>query len=95
MRIRSVQHRGLLRLVEDDDSRELRPDLAKRLRNILAALIVADDMTQVVGPPGWRVHRLKGDRAGTWSISVSGNWRLTFDVEGGGDICNLDLEDYH
>jgi toxin HigB-1 len=95
VRIRSVQHRGLLRLIEDDDSRELRPDLAKRLRNILAALIVADDMTQVAGPPGWRVHRLKGDRAGTWSISVSGNWRLTFDVEGGGDICNLDLEDYH
>jgi proteic killer suppression protein len=95
VRIRSVQHRGLLRLIEDDDSRELRPDLAKRLRNILAALIVADGMTQVVGPPGWRVHRLKGDRAGTWSISVSGNWRLTFDVEGGGDICNLDLEDYH
>jgi toxin HigB-1 len=95
LRIRSVQHRGLLRLIGDDDSRELRPDLAKRLRNILAALIVADDMTQVVGPPGWRVHRLKGDRAGTWSTSVSGNWRLTFDVEGGGDICNLDLEDYH
>jgi proteic killer suppression protein len=37
---------------------------------------------------------LKGDRAGTWSVSVSGNWRLTFTIEGG-DICALDLEDYH
>jgi proteic killer suppression protein len=94
VRIWSVQHRGLLRLIEDDDSRGLPPDLTKRLRNILAVLIIAEDMTKVVGPPGWRVHQLKGDRAGTWSVSVRGNWRLTFHVVGG-DICNLNLEDYH
>jgi proteic killer suppression protein len=94
VRIWSVQHRGLLRLIEDDDSRGLPLDLLKRLRNILAVLIIAEDMTKVIGPPGWRVHQLKGDRAGTWSVSLSGNWRLTFDVVGG-DICNLNLEDYH
>jgi len=94
MIIRGIQHRGILRLIENDDSRELRPDLVKRLRNILAVLITSVDMTQVAGPPGWRIHQLKGDRAGTWSISVSGNWRLTFDIEQG-EICNLDLEDYH
>jgi proteic killer suppression protein len=94
MIIRSVQHRGLLRLIEDDDTRELRTDLVKRLRNILAMLISASDMNGVSGPPGWRIHQLKGDRAGTWSISVSGNWRLTFDVEQG-EICNVNLEDYH
>jgi toxin HigB-1 len=94
MQIRSVQHRGLLRFIEDDDTREIRPDLVKRLRNILAVLITARDMQAVVGPPGWRIHQLRGDRAGTWSISVSGNWRLTFDLEQG-EICNLDLEDYH
>jgi toxin HigB-1 len=94
MRIRSVQHRGLLRLIEDDNSRELRPDLVKRLRNILAMLISAENMDAVVGPPGWRIHQLKGNRAGTWSISVSGNWRLTFDIEQG-EISNLILEDYH
>lgn len=94
MIIRSVQHKGLVRFIEDDDSRELRPDLVKRLRNILAVLITAADITKVVGPPGWRIHQLKGDRAGTWSISVSGNWRLTFDLREG-EICNLDLEDYH
>ncbi|MBV9268387.1 MAG: type II toxin-antitoxin system RelE/ParE family toxin [Acidobacteriaceae bacterium] len=94
MEIRGVQHRGLLRLLEDDDTRELRPDLVKRLRNILAALITAGDMTQVSGPPGWRIHQLKGDRAGVWSISVSGNWRLTFELDDD-VICNLDLEDYH
>jgi proteic killer suppression protein len=94
MIVRSVRHRGLLRLIEDDDSRELRNDLVRRLRNILAVLIAAADMSGVIGPPGWRVHQLKGDRAGTWSISVSGNWRLTFDIRQD-EICNLDLEDYH
>jgi hypothetical protein len=47
MKIRSVKHRGLLRLTEDDDSRESRPDLVKRLRNILAVLIMAADMDGV------------------------------------------------
>ncbi len=94
MIIRSVRHRGLLRLLEDDDSRELRNDLVFRLRNILAVLIAVADMGGVVGPPGWRVHQFRGDRAGTWSISVSGNWRPTFDIRQS-EICNLDLEDYH
>jgi toxin HigB-1 len=94
MIIRSVKHRGPLRLIEDDDSRELRPDLVRRARNILAALIADADMEAVSGPPGWKVHQLKGNRVGTWSISVNGNWRMTFDIRKG-EICNLDLEDYH
>jgi proteic killer suppression protein len=65
MIIRSVRHRGLLRLIEDDDSRELRNDLVRRLRNILAVLIAAAEMGGVVGPPGWRVHQLAGNREGT------------------------------
>ena len=65
-----------------------------RARNILTALVAAADMQGVQGPPGWRIHRLSGDREGTWSVSVSGNWRITFDLEEG-DITNLDLEDYH
>jgi hypothetical protein len=51
MVIRSVRHRGLLRLIEDNDSRELRDDLVRRLRNILAILIAAPDMSGVRGPP--------------------------------------------
>ena len=94
MIVRSVRHRGLLRLIEDDDGREIRPDLVRRVRNILAALIAAADIDKVVGPPGWRIHQLQGERAGTWSISASGNWRLTFAIRQG-EICDLDLEDYH
>jgi proteic killer suppression protein len=94
MIIRSVRHRGLRRFLEEDDHRGIRRDLINRIRNILAALVAAEDMSGVAGPPGWRIHQLTGARAGTWSISVSGNWRITFDLEEG-EICNLDLEDYH
>jgi len=94
MRIRSIRHKGLKRLIEADESREIRPDLRNRIRNILAALISAEDVPAAAGPPGWRVHQLKGSRTGTWSISVSGNWRITFDLDDG-EISNLDLEDYH
>jgi proteic killer suppression protein len=94
MKLRSTRHKGLKALIEADDSKGVRPDQIKRVRNILAALLYAGDVAEISGPPGWRVHQLVGDRAGTWSISVSGNWRITFDVEDG-EICNLDLEDYH
>ena len=94
MNIRQVRHRGLKRLLEDDDDRGIRRDLVPRVRNILTALVSAADIDGIKGPPGWRVHKLSGDRAGTWSIRVSGNWRITFDKEGD-EIRNLDLEDYH
>ncbi len=94
MRIRSTRHKGLKALIEFDDARGIRPDQAKRIRNILAALIHAEGIDEVFGPPGWRIHQLVGDRAGTWSVSVSGNWRITFDLDAG-EISNLDLEDYH
>jgi proteic killer suppression protein len=94
MHIRSVRHRGLRRFIEDDDDRGLRRDQVERIRKILAVLIVAPDMNGVKGPPGWRVHQRTGDRAGTWSIAASGNWRITFAVEEG-EIAQLDLEDYH
>ena len=94
MIIRSIKHRGLRRLVEDNDTRGIRTDLVNRVRNILAVLISAENMEGVTGPPGWRIHQLSGDRRGTWSIWVSGNWRITFDVDRD-EIENLDLEDYH
>jgi proteic killer suppression protein len=72
----------------------LRVDLVDKVRKILAVLIVAQDMRGVQGPPGWRIHQLSGDRSGTWSISVTGNWQITFEVEDD-EILRLDLEDDH
>jgi toxin HigB-1 len=94
MQIRSIRHRGLTRFLEDNDDREIRGDLVNRVRRILTALITASDMAGVEGPPGWRIHLLTGDRAGTWSVSVSGNWRITFTLEGE-EIRDRNLEDYH
>ncbi len=94
MNIKSVRHKGLKRLIEDDDERGVRGDLANRIRNVLTALIAAENMEAVQGPPGWHIHQLSGDRENEWSISVSGNWRLTFWIEEG-QISDLDLEDYH
>ena len=57
MNIRGIKHRGLRRFLENDDPRELRPDLVNRARNILTALVAAADMQGVQGPPGWRIQR--------------------------------------
>ncbi len=61
----------------------------------MAGLAVADDMDSFMdaAPPGWRVHRLTGNRQEEWSVSVTGNWRITFE-ESDGYIYRLDLEDY-
>ena len=65
-----------------------------RVRRVLTALLSAETIEALQGPPSWRIHQLTGDRAGTWSISVSGNWRITFEIAAD-EINNLDLEDYH
>ena len=44
--------------------------------------------------PGFRLHRLKGDRRGSWAIDVSKNWRIVFSFEGG-NVLAVDYEDYH
>ncbi len=96
MIIRSVRHRGLRWLIENDSTRYLQNELVDRARKVLTAIILAEHMDSFVAdaPPGWRVHRLAGARRGEWSVSVSGNWRITFHEEGD-YIDRLNLEDYH
>ena len=96
MVVRSVRHRGLLRLLEDDNPRFLRQALVGRVRKILTVLILAGNIDEFIAdaPSGWRVHRLSGARQNEWSVSVSGNWRITFEEEDG-YIDRLNLEDYH
>ena len=96
MVIRSVHHRGLRRLIEEDDSRFLPQALVDRVRKILTALILAEAMAAFISdaPRGWRLHRLSGDRQDEWSVAVSANWRITF-TEDDGCIDRLNLEDYH
>lgn len=94
MDILSITHKGLRDYFLYGNTKGLRQQLIPRIRTVLFALLAAPDMGTIVGPPGWRIHRLKGGRAGEWSISVSGNWRMTFKIEDGA-IVDLNLEDYH
>ena len=95
MIIRSSRHNGLKRFVETNQAKGIGTELIDKVRKILAALILADDLNEFVrdAPPGWRVHRMTGKRKSTWSVAVTGNWRLTFE-EHEGLISNLDMEEY-
>jgi toxin HigB-1 len=92
--IGSFRHKALRKLFDDGTSKGLSPDLVPRLRRMLTALNAADDLLQLETFPGWRLHALKGDMLGTWSLSVSGNWRLIFKWQDG-VAEELDLVDYH
>ena len=94
MRIVSFRHKGLKRLYEAGYRRGLPSDLVAKIEDILHAIDQAQHVEQIGLFPGWKLHPLKGDRAGEWSVWVTGNYRLTFRVERE-DVLNLDLEDYH
>jgi len=91
--IKSFRHKGLKRLFETGDRRGVTPDLADRLRRQLDVLNRARS-TRDLNLPGYRLHQLRGNRAGTWSVTVSGNWRVTFTFEGE-DAFDVGLENYH
>jgi proteic killer suppression protein len=91
--IRSFRHKGLKRLFETGDRRGINPALADRLRRQLDVLNRARSPADC-DLPGYRLHQLKGRRAGTWSLAVSGNWRLTFEFSNV-EAREVDLEDYH
>ena len=81
-------------MFESDDARGVQPKFADKLRDMLAAIDPAASAEDVGLFPGWRLHPLKGELAGCWSLTVSGNWRLIFRFEDG-DAYDLDLLDYH
>jgi proteic killer suppression protein len=91
--IRSFKHRGLKRLYERDDRSGIRPDFADTIQEILTVL---DDAAtpQELDLPGYRLHPLKGDLKGFWSVTVRANWRIIFRFEGT-DAFDVELIDYH
>jgi len=96
MKMRSVVHKGLRRFIEKDDPSGLPADFVEKIRSILSFLQAMEDADELRDIPSWRAHRLAGDRKGTWSLSVTRNWRVTFRIdEAEGEIVDLDYEDYH
>ena len=92
--IASFRHRGLRRLYQTGDTREVRQDQVRRIRRILGVLDAAVRVEDVDQLPGFRLHPLKGNLAGFWSVSVSGNWRIIFRFQEG-EASDVDLVDYH
>ena len=91
--IKSFKHKGLERFFLSGITKGIQANHAKKLRLQLAALDTASDIEDM-RVPGYGLHPLKGNRKETWSISVSGNWRITFEFyDGNAYIVNY--EDYH
>jgi proteic killer suppression protein len=91
--IRSFKHKGLATFFKSGSTAGIQATHAKRLRLILGRLnaaIAAKDMDL----PGLRLHELKGDRSGMWSVTISANWRVTFRFDNG-DAEVVNYEDYH
>ena len=91
--IRSFKHRGLKRLYERDDRSGIRPDVLDSVEDILARLAEAD-ATQALNLPGYRLHSLKGDWNGFWSVTVRANWRVILCFQGA-DAFDVELIDHH
>jgi proteic killer suppression protein len=91
--IRSFRHKGLEGFFITGSKKGILPDHADKIARILDRLdasISPADMNL----PGYRLHELKGQEAGTWSVTVNANWRITFQVEGQ-DAVVVDYRDYH
>ena len=67
--------------------------LIRRIRRILTELAAAQSARDME-LPGYRLHPLKGNRRGQWSVYVSGNWRMVFRFVDG-EAVDVDLIDYH
>ncbi|MBI3933832.1 MAG: type II toxin-antitoxin system RelE/ParE family toxin [Acidobacteria bacterium] len=91
--IRNIRHKGLKRLFENGDHRGIPAGQVQKLENILAVLNRAR-VPLDMDLPGFRLHPLKGDLKGFWSITVKTNWRVTFRFEKG-HVWDVDLMDYH
>jgi proteic killer suppression protein len=91
--IQSFKNKALERLLREGNAKGIPTELEKRTRarlEVIDTAIIIDD----IRIPGYDLHELKGDRQGTWSIKVSGNWRITFTFQDN-NAYDIDLEDYH
>jgi len=91
--IKTFKHKGRRLYYEMGSTRGIQAKHTGRLRMQLAAFDSAMEVSDL-DIPGYKLHQLKGDRKGIWAVSVSGNWRLTFEFRDG-HVYLLDYEDYH
>ncbi len=94
MEIESISHKALKRFFLTGNSKGLVGDV-ERLRAMLAFIAACASIDELAKPPNYGLHKLTGNRAGTWSMTVTRNWRLTFTQTQKSTLTNLNLEDYH
>ena len=95
MEIESIGHKALRAFAETGKPKGLPGNLVVRLRNMLTWLDAIEVADELLAPPNFGAHQLSGDRQGVWSLTVTKNWRMTFRINEGLAIEDLDLEDYH
>jgi proteic killer suppression protein len=96
MQLARFRHKGLRQLHEDGTAKGVPSAMADMLRKLLFGLETADTLEQLDRFPGWKLHPLKGDLKGLWSLTVTGNWRLIFRYdERTNTASDIDLIDYH
>jgi toxin HigB-1 len=95
MEIETIQHKALRRFFETGNAKGLDGKLVDRLRNMLALIDAASSFDDLAVPPNFGLHPLTGDRAGSWAMTVTRNWRMTFTKIDEQTIADLNLEDYH
>ena len=91
--IKSFKHKGLKSFFESGSKKGIQANHANKLRMQLAALDTATCIEDI-DIPGYRLHKLTGSRKGIWSITVNGNWRVTFDFTES-NVYIVNYEDYH
>lgn len=82
------------KLYLEDSSKTLPAEAAEKLRAMLTFLQDMQDPETLRALPLWKAHQLTGSRKGFWSLHVTRNWRLTFQIKNG-EILDVDYEDYH
>ena len=93
MEIESINHKELRRLAEKGLTKSVIEP--QRLRNMLLFIAAAETFEELAIPPNFGFHALTGNRAGTYAMTVTRNWRMTFTKIDDQTIADLDLEDYH
>lgn len=91
--IKSIKTKAIKRLYDEDDRSKLPSDMVERIKNILFSIDNANSLDDL-SLPSYKLHPLKGDRAGQWSITVRANWRIVFKFEGG-NAYDVEYIDYH
>ena len=91
--IKPFKHKGLEQFFKSGTKKGVQAKHANKLRMQLTALDTAH-IIEDMDIPGYRLHQLKGTRKNLWSITVNGNWRVTFEFEAG-NVYIVNYEDYH